>query len=119
VIHAAIILRHARDLEALLELLAAALAAEAAYAFHAFYSLVEVIHDEPGDALVYDLRNGPATQCDDRSTAGHGFDHRESEGLGPVDGKQQGKCVSQKACLVEIADFADEFDELVGGPPAR
>ena len=74
------------------------------------YRLFDAVDDESGDSLVDDFGDGTSAECDHGSSASHGFDHDEAERLRPVDGKEQGGCVAEEACLVRFANFADELN---------
>src|ERR1041384_5256532 len=50
----------------------------------------------------------PPERHDDGSPTHHGLDHDETEGLGPVDRKQQGHRAIEKRGLFVIADLAVE-----------
>ena len=69
-----------------------------------------VLDDEARDAVLDDLRHGPAIVSDHRAAAGHRLDHHETERLRPVDRDKQRDRTAQERSLVLVADLADVFD---------
>src|SRR3981081_2823900 len=74
---------------------------------------INIVDEEPGDALIDNFGHRPACKGDHRRAACHGLDHDQSKGLRPVDRKKQGTCVAQEITLVGIVDLADEFHEWI------
>ncbi len=60
--------------------------------------------DETGHAMLDHFRDGGDIPRDHRRAAGHGLDHDETEGLGPVDGKDQRRGASEELALGGVAD---------------
>ena len=73
-----------------------------------------VFDDEAGDVFVDDFGDGAAIEGDDGGSAGHGFDHDEAEGLGPVDGHEEADGAAEEVGLLGVADFADHLDAAFG-----
>lgn len=49
-----------------------------------------------------------------RRTAGHGFNHDQSKGLRPIDGKEQSQRFPQKPAFFGFPDLAHEFNQRMG-----
>ena len=52
---------------------------------HRAHRAIHIIHDEPGAAVLHELRDGAVPIGDDRGPARHRFDHYQAERLGPRD----------------------------------
>src|SRR5690606_14881876 len=109
-VQAKVVAGHALRGEALLEDLAASRAVERAGPAHRGHRLVAALHDEAGDAFVDDLRHRAVAPGDHRRAAGHRLDHHQSEGLGPVDRKEQRARVAEELRFLLVADLAEVFD---------
>src|SRR4051794_24421762 len=105
-----IILGHASRRESALEDMADAGTVELMEAPRSRRSLLLVIDDEAGDAIVENLRHRPLAHRDDRGPAGHRLDHCQAEGLAPVDREEQRCRIAEELGLIRIADFAEELD---------
>src|SRR5262249_12821941 len=66
--------------------------------------------DKACNAIINDFRDGTAAKSDGGSAASHGFDHRESERLRPVNREEIRESVSQKLSLFGFIDFAEELN---------
>src|SRR3981081_948196 len=84
-----IVARHRRGRKAAFKFKANLVAIEYGYLLHRLDRLVLGIDDPPGDAVAENLRYRPAIPGNHRRAAGHGLDHDQPEGLGPVDRKEQ------------------------------
>src|SRR5271166_2008604 len=71
---------------------------------------VERSHEASGNALVNNLGRRTAPEGEHWRRASHGFDHDQAKRLWPIDWKQQRARFPQEACLVALADFAQELD---------
>src|SRR5579875_3510192 len=68
------------------------------------------IDDEAGDAVVDDLRYRAASESDHRGAVRHRLDHRQPEGLRPIDREQQSHRISEKGSFFILADLAQKLD---------
>src|SRR6266567_4771823 len=66
------------------------------------------IHDEARNAMLDHLGYRSTIPRDHRGTAGHRFDHHQTEGLRPVDREQQRCCSAKQFVFLRIADFSNE-----------
>ena len=69
-----------------------------------------ILHDKAGHAVVDDLGDRTAIECDDRRSARHGLDHDKAERLRPIDRKQQRGCTAQEFRLLAIGDLTNILD---------
>jgi hypothetical protein len=76
--------------------------------------LAERVDDEPGRAVVDHFRHRAAAEGHHRRAARQRLDHHQPEGLGPVDGKEEGAGVPEERRLPRLVDLADELDERMG-----
>ena len=76
--------------------------------------LVDVVADEPGDAVLDHLGHRTAPQRDDGGAGGQGLDHHQAERLGPVAGEERGPRAGVELGLLVLLDLPDEVD--VRGP---
>src|SRR5256885_902600 len=106
-IDAQIILDHPRGAETFFENAAASFPAELRDPFEALDRLIDAVHDEAGDSVVYDFRHRAAAKCNCRRAARHRFNHNKAEGLGPVDRKKLRVGVAEKLLLFLLTDLAD------------
>src|SRR5262249_51897548 len=104
IVNLQVIARHPRHTESLLEDAPAFLAAQISDPLDGTHGLVHIIDDEPGDAVVNHLLNGPAAAGNDRSPAGQGFNHDQPERLRPVDRKEQGGGSTEQLILGPAVD---------------
>ena len=68
------------------------------------------IYNEAGYAFINDFGNRTVAEGKNRGAACHRLDHDQTERLRPVDGKQQGARLTQKAGLATLIDLADELN---------
>lgn len=104
-------MRHSLYGKALFEYFPALCAVHFVNALRRLYRLVLIFNDESGNALFHDFRNRAMAIGDDRRTAGEGFDHDHAERFRPVNRKQQGTRITQKAVFFLLIDFAYEIDQ--------
>src|SRR5438034_369615 len=97
---------HLGRAEASLKHLPATPTAELWYATHRADSLIKIINDKAGHAVVDNLRNRSAAIRDNRRAASHRFNHHEPERLRPVNGKQQRLGAAQQNVFVALSDLA-------------
>src|SRR5947199_8573106 len=64
------------------------------------HGLLDVMDSKPCYTVFDYLGHGSARKGNHWRTAGHGFDHDQSEGLGPVDWKEQSAGIAEKLALV-------------------
>ena len=76
--------------------------------------LFQRLDQEAGLAVLDDFGRRAAAEGHDRRAAGHGLDHHQAEGLGPVDREQQRVRSAQERGLLMVADLADELDQRIG-----
>ena len=88
--------RHDRSSEGALECGANTMAIQLGDACDGFEGLGLRIYNESADTRLNNFGNRAAVPGDDWSSAGHGFDHHQPEGLGPVDGKDQGSGIAEE-----------------------
>src|SRR5919198_50704 len=72
-----------------------------------------VVGEEPGDAGLHDLGHGPARPSDDRRSARHRLDHRETERLREVDEVYERERASEQLVTIARAYRPDIPDALV------
>src|ERR1051326_5758384 len=87
VIDVDVIICHAPGRKALLEAPSHLLAIKCDDLWQHRDRLLQSINDGTSDARIDDLRNRAATERQDRRTAGHGLNHRGTEGLRQAAGK--------------------------------
>ena len=68
--------------------------------------LVELVHDEAGDAVVHDLGHRALPHRHDGRAAGHRLDHHQPERLRPGDGEEERVRVREQLALALVADLA-------------
>src|SRR6266850_6756161 len=105
-----VVLRHARGGKALLEALAHGDTVEPGRAAERVDRGVDRIDQEAGAAVLDHLRHRALRPADHRRAAGHGLDHGEAEGLGPVDREEERRRVAEERGLLRLAHLADELD---------
>ncbi len=71
------------------------------------------LHDEAGEAVLDHLRHRAAVIGHHRRAAGHGLDHHQAEGLGPVHREQQRRGLAEELGLPLAPDLAHVFDQRV------
>ena len=76
--------------------------------------LVPIADDEARHSVLDDLRHRAVRISDRRRAASHRLDHRQPEGLGPVDRQQRPQGAAEQALLVPVADFSEELDVRLG-----
>src|SRR5215813_8397021 len=109
-----IISRHPTYGEASLELFAATCAVEREHGRQRCHRLVDRVHHRPGDAGLEDLLDRTPAEGEHGGPAGHGLDHHQAEGLGPIDGKQERTRVAEELGLLSVVDLAEVLDPRGG-----
>ena len=71
-----------------------------------------VLDDEPRLSVIDDFRHRAPSERNDRGTARHCLDHHQTEGLWPIDGKEQRRCISEKVFFGAVVDLANQLDLL-------
>src|SRR4051812_3229355 len=99
-VHAEVVPSHARSGEARLEAPAHLRPVERRKRGQPRHRRIDRVHQEPGDAVFNDFGHRAIGPGEHRRAAGHRFDHRKAEGLGPVDGKEKAARVAEEAGLV-------------------
>src|SRR5205814_9537758 len=75
---------------------------------HCFILHFLYISAAPTEIYTLSLHDALPILSDDGSPAGHGFDHDQSKGFGPIDGKNQGRGIAQKSRFFFFADLRSE-----------
>ena len=108
-----IVTRHALCRESLLKPTTDLSAIELGDPADGAHGLLDVMDNKPCDTIFDYLGYGSARKGNHGRTAGHGFDHDQSKGLGPVDWKQQRASIAEKLALIGISDLTHELHEWI------
>lgn len=74
------------------------------------HCVVEAVAHEAGHAILDDLDNRAAPECDHGRATCQCLDHHEAERFRPVDGKHQCAGAAEERLLLGLGDLADELD---------
>ena len=77
--------------------------------FHGLCRFFDAFHNEPSHTFVNDFCNRSTTESDNGGATSHGLNHHKAEWLRPVNGKQQGRGITQEISLILLANLSDEF----------
>ena len=105
-----VLLRHYRSKEAPLERFPHATAVECGKPRDGGDGFVSGVDDEASNAVVDDLSYRTIVPRDDRRSTGHRLDHDQTEGLGPVDGKEERRGLAEELILLLVIHFSNELD---------
>src|SRR5215469_5516162 len=109
-----VVSRHATCRKASLELLPASRAIEREDGGQCCHRFVDRVHDCPGHPRPEHLLDRASPKGNHGGSTGHGLDHHEPEGFGPVDRKEQRAGLAQELSLLPVVDLSEEVNPRGG-----